>query len=155
MAKTATQPAPTFTLEQMEEYVRQAVERIPAVKAAASKADGTAKMEELTVRAFKRAGYDNIEPRKNILTYRRWLAEGRIVIEGQKAVRVKSLALFHVSQTRPMVAEDHRKVHEREARRNAGAGGRPSEAVQPAPEQPKPATSRKSKAPAQPQQPAA
>ena len=74
-----------------------------------------ASLDAATVLAFAKAGYGKVTPRVDVLTYGKpadgdksatgWLAKGRRVKAGQKAVKVKApgmhsgIPLFHVSQT--------------------------------------------------------
>ncbi len=75
-----------------------------------------AALDAATVVAFTKAGYKDIQPRVNVLTYGKaadgdkpatgWLAQGRKVKAGEKSVHVKApgmrgkgIPLFHVSQT--------------------------------------------------------
>ena len=51
------------------------------------------------VSAFTAAGYKDVKPRVNVLTYKKWLEKGRKVREGEKSVRVGMFALFHEDQT--------------------------------------------------------
>jgi hypothetical protein len=65
-------------------------------------------------RACKKAGFPKGTAKVNVLTYGTikdgeltgWLAKGRIVIKGQKALKVGSLRLFHEVQTRPMTDDE-------------------------------------------------
>lgn len=66
------------------------------------------------VRVFEAAGYDDVQPRVNVLTYGKvkpdgtitgWLAKGRRVRKGEKALQVGPFQLFHESQTDPIEAD--------------------------------------------------
>lgn len=67
------------------------------------------------VKAFTKAGYRDVQPRVNVMTYGKrdasgkavsgWLAQGRMVRKGEKAIKVGPFSLFHVTQTDPLVAE--------------------------------------------------
>ena len=80
-----------------------------------------AALDAATVVAFTKAGYKDIQPRVNVLTYGKpadgdkpatgWLAQGRKVKTGEKAIKVKApgmrgsgIPLFHVSQTEAIEA---------------------------------------------------
>ena len=64
------------------------------------KSDRSVKNEKLAVTAFRKAGFKgDITPHVNVLTWDRWLAKGRKVKAGEKAVKVKNLRLFHIDQT--------------------------------------------------------
>ena len=65
------------------------------------------------VEAFTKAGFKDVQPRVNVLTYGKikadgtktgWLAQGRKVKKGEKAIRVGPFALFHESQTEVLAA---------------------------------------------------
>lgn len=53
---------------------------------------------ELVVEAFTKAGYSDVQPRINVLTYGKWEEQGRRVRKGEKSVRVGNFNLFHISQ---------------------------------------------------------
>ena len=85
-----------------------------AVAAALSNATGEAKVVANTLvdgkterqlktdvavcRAFKKAGFGNVVPREDVMTYNRWMANGFKVKPGEKSVKVKQFRLFHKSQ---------------------------------------------------------
>lgn len=85
-----------------------------AVAAALSNATGEAKVAANTIvdskterqlktdvavcRAFKKAGYGEVKPREDVMTYNRWMANGYKVKTGEKSVKVKQFRLFHKSQ---------------------------------------------------------
>jgi N-terminal domain of anti-restriction factor ArdC len=78
----------------------------------------------LCIKAFQKKGYKDVKPRENVLTYNLWVKAGRKVKEGEHAIRVANLRLFHVSQTEPMAAKERTaflakldaKAKEREAK---------------------------------------
>ncbi len=79
---------------------QQADRQETAVKAAKDgKSERSIQNEVLAVRAFKKAGFKDAVPHKTVMTYNRWLANGRKVREGEKSIKVKNLRLFHISQT--------------------------------------------------------
>ena len=51
------------------------------------------------IKVFTAAGFTDIQPRVNVLTYDKWLATGRMVNKGEKSHQVGPFRLFHVSQT--------------------------------------------------------
>lgn len=118
MAKNTTQAqaetprAPTFDLNDptlqaiIAQAVAAAVAKRDAQQASSAKADSSAKMEALTLKAFRKAGFEDIKPRENVLTYGKWIEAGRKVKEGEKSVKVKNLRLFHISQTEPITAKE-------------------------------------------------
>jgi hypothetical protein len=55
--------------------------------------------DEECIRVFKAAGYKVVEPRFNVLTYKKWLENGRRVKKGEKAFSVGPFKLFHEDQT--------------------------------------------------------
>jgi len=69
------------------------------------KAAARAETEAKTVKAFKAAGYDDVQPRVNIMTYNKWIENGRRVKKGEKAIKAGSFPLFHINQTEPIKAE--------------------------------------------------
>lgn len=66
------------------------------------KAKSRAKVEAETIANFEAAGFKDIKPRENVMTYNKWLEHGRRVKKGAKAVRCGNFALFHVEQTEPI-----------------------------------------------------
>jgi hypothetical protein len=54
---------------------------------------------EECIRVFKAAGYKVVEPRFNVLTYKKWLEKGRRVKKGEKGFSVGRFKLFHEDQT--------------------------------------------------------
>jgi hypothetical protein len=55
--------------------------------------------DEECIRVFKAAGYKVVEPRFNVLTYKKWLEKGRQVKKGEKGFSVGPFKLFHEDQT--------------------------------------------------------
>lgn len=51
------------------------------------------------VKVFTEAGYKDVRPRVNVLTQRKWAAEGRTVRSGEKGLTVGPFTLFHYDQT--------------------------------------------------------
>jgi hypothetical protein len=56
------------------------------------------KIDVAVCRAFKKAGFGNVVPREDVMTYNRWMANGFKVKPGEKSVKVKQFRLFHKSQ---------------------------------------------------------
>jgi hypothetical protein len=54
---------------------------------------------EECIQVFKAAGYKVVEPRFNVLTYKKWLQKGRRVKKGEKGFSVGPFKLFHEDQT--------------------------------------------------------
>jgi hypothetical protein len=57
------------------------------------------KNNDLVIEAFTAAGYEDVQPRVNVLTYGKWEEQGRRVRKGEKSLRVGNFPLFHISQT--------------------------------------------------------
>lgn len=51
------------------------------------------------IKVFTEAGYKEVKPRVNVLTYNKWIQEGRLVRQGEKSHRVGPFNLFHIDQT--------------------------------------------------------
>lgn len=75
------------------------------------KAANRAKIEKETVAAFKKAGYDDVKPRENVMTYNKWIEAGRRVKKGEKSVKCGSFPLFHLDQTEAITVEKANTVH--------------------------------------------
>ena len=58
--------------------------------------------DSLIIAEFTRRGFADIRLRENVLTWRRWIEQGRIVKRGEKAVHAGPLRLYHASQTEPL-----------------------------------------------------
>lgn len=66
------------------------------------------------IKVFSAAGYTDVQPRVNVLTYGKeakdgklatgWIAQGRRVVKGQKGHQVGPFNLFHVDQTEAITA---------------------------------------------------
>jgi hypothetical protein len=97
-------PAPTFDLEALRAIIAtpEARELLTQLMKDTRAKDRTLDMDSLCVKAFKRAGIENVRPREDVLTYNRWIEAGRRVRPGEASVKVKNLRLFHVSQTDPI-----------------------------------------------------
>ncbi len=61
------------------------------------------KTDKATMVNFKVKGYDDVQPRINVMTYNKWIENGRRVKKGEKATICGSFALFHVAQTESIV----------------------------------------------------
>ncbi len=102
------QPVVTFSPAELQAVIQAAISEHEASKASKAKAETSGEMEKATVKAFRRAGFKDVEltPRVNIKTFNLWLQEGRRPKEGERAVAIKGMRLFHVSQTRELTADD-------------------------------------------------
>jgi hypothetical protein len=65
----------------------------------AEKAVFAAKNDADCITAFAAKGIQDVKPRENVLTYRKWFEKGRLVNKGVKATRVGPFNLFHISET--------------------------------------------------------
>lgn len=86
---------------------------------------GYSRNDAAVMMAFEAAGYGEVSPRLDVLTYRAWRGAGRQVRKGEKAVKVAvwlprtrtkkdgttetytiptTASLFHISQTEPIGA---------------------------------------------------
>lgn len=74
--------------------------------AKAGKSERSVQNEIAAVKAFKKAGFGDVKPREDVKTYNRWLADGRKVKPGEKAIKVKNLRLFHITQTEAVTPEE-------------------------------------------------
>lgn len=98
-----------------------------AVADALSTDERRAQFEANVVKAFTKAGYKDIQPRVNVLTYGKvkedgtitgWLGQGRRVKKGEHAIFVKTgnrgkgMPLFHISQTEPTPANAEKAAEE-------------------------------------------
>ena len=105
----------TFSPEALQAVIAQAVAAALAQSkakpsASATKLDGKSersiKNEIAVVRAFKKAGFGNVTPHVDVMTFNRWVAAGFRPIEGTKSTKVKNLRLFHKTQVRSITAEE-------------------------------------------------
>lgn len=69
------------------------------------KAANKVKVEAETVKTFKAAGYKDVQPRVNVMTYNKWIENGRRVKKGEKSIKCGSFPLFHIDQTDPIKAD--------------------------------------------------
>jgi hypothetical protein len=69
------------------------------------KAERRSKVDEQTLVAFKAKGYKDVQPRVNVMTYDKWIENGRRVRKGEKSVKCGSWPLFHLEQTDPIVTQ--------------------------------------------------
>ncbi len=71
----------------------------------AEKAAFIAKNDAECVAIFTKAGYKDIQPRVNVMTYKKFIESGRKVRKGEKSTRVGPFNLFHVDQTEALTTE--------------------------------------------------
>jgi hypothetical protein len=99
-------PAVTFTPAELQAVIAAAIAEHEAAKASKGKTDTSGEMEKATVKAFKRAGFGEVTPRVDTLTYGKWVEQGFKVKEGEHATKVKNLRLFHRSQVEPISKQE-------------------------------------------------
>lgn len=63
------------------------------------KAANKDKTDKATLANFTAKGYKDVQPRINVMTYNKWIENGRRVKKGEKATVCGSFALFHKDQT--------------------------------------------------------
>jgi hypothetical protein len=109
ITEPAVNPPVTLTPEAfktlMDEMasLKAALAAKPAVEPAQpGKIDQSAANAWAAKKAFVKKGYKDAEPNVNILTFNKWVALGMRPAEGQHALRVANLRLFHKSQCRPL-----------------------------------------------------
>lgn len=109
----------TFTPAALQAVIAEAVALALAGKKADSKAMAQAgksersiKNEIAVVKAFKKAGYGDVKPHVDVMTFKRWVANGLRPMEGSKSLKVKNLRLFHKSQCRTITLEEKAAAEE-------------------------------------------
>jgi hypothetical protein len=121
--QTETRPV-TFSLEDpaLQQIIAQAV----AVALAKQKAEAVAVMSAVSngrsersmqneiavVKAFKKAGFGNVTPHVDVMTFNRWLSKGFRPMEGSKSLKIKNLRLFHRTQVRQLTVEEKTAMQE-------------------------------------------
>jgi hypothetical protein len=116
--KAEVRPA-TFNLEDpaLQAIIAQAVavalaqQKAEAVSVMTAMGSGgksakSAENERKTIAAFKAKGFGVVVPRKDVLTFRRWVELGYRPVEGSKSIKVANLRLFHRSQVRQLSVEE-------------------------------------------------
>jgi hypothetical protein len=111
MAKTIS-----MTQEELSKLIAEGVaqamaaerEKVAAEAAARPKgrSEQSLRNEDACIRAFARAGFGNVTPHVDVLTFNKWLDQGYRVKKGEQSVAVKSLRLFHKSQVEKVSAEE-------------------------------------------------
>jgi hypothetical protein len=110
-AEIPANPPVTFNLQDpaLQAIIAQAVAVAMAAKEAekpAGKSDQSTKNEIAAMKAFKKRGFGIIKPHIDTKTFNKWVAEGLRPKEGEHAVPVANLRLFHRSQCRPLSKEE-------------------------------------------------
>ncbi len=77
-----------------------------AKPAASGKSDQSSKNEMRTISAFKKKGFGIVKPHVDVLTFNKWTDQGLRPREGEHAVPVANLRLFHRSQCRELTVEE-------------------------------------------------
>jgi hypothetical protein len=97
---------PTLTPEALRQMITEVMQSmavtLPNPFTANAKTGKKDQIEALTIRAFKRAGFGEVVPRVDVMTYNKWLEAGFKVKTGEKAVKVKQFRLFHKTQVEPV-----------------------------------------------------
>jgi len=119
ITEPAANPPVTMSAEALKALLVAARADALAERGAANKEDSAAKMEKLAIRAFTKAGFEDVQPRINCLTFNRWVEKGMRPKEGERAIRCKSLRLFHETQCRPLTKEDRAALAEKTAKGTA------------------------------------
>jgi hypothetical protein len=97
----------TFTPEALQQVIAEAVavalaareaKQVPTNKLVDGRTEQQLKIDIMVVKAFKKAGYGEVTPRQDVMTYNKWLASGHKVKPGERAIRVKQFRLFHKTQ---------------------------------------------------------
>jgi hypothetical protein len=88
-----------------------------------AKGDSSAKNEMACIKAFKKKFNVIVKPKVDVLTFNKWVDQGLRPKEGEHAVKVANLRLFHKSQCRPLTKAEAgdfaKKFREQEAKRSA------------------------------------
>ena len=58
------------------------------------KTEASLKIDILVCKAFKRAGFGDVTPRQDVMTYNKWLASGHKVKPGERATKVRQFRLI-------------------------------------------------------------
>jgi hypothetical protein len=122
----AANPPVTLTPEALQAVIQQAVaeamakaksEAVAVMNAMgkAGKSESSLKNEIAVVKAFKKAGFGDVTPHKDVMTFNRWMAQGFRPMEGSKSLKVKNLRLFHKTQVRQLTAEERAAMTEQSA----------------------------------------
>jgi hypothetical protein len=98
----------------------------PVRLSVAGKSERSIKNEIAVVRAFKKAGFGDVKPHVDVMTFNRWAAQGYRPKEGSKSVKIGNLRLFCKAQLRQLSAEERAAMQAQSdaavARHDAGKG---------------------------------
>lgn len=64
--------------------------------------EAIAKNTALCVEAFEKAGFTDVQPRVNVLTFDKWVEQGFAPRKGEKSTQVGNFRLFHKDQVAPL-----------------------------------------------------
>src|SRR5271166_3009745 len=78
---------------------KQAKQKGRAKLTDAQKVEFIAKNDAECIKKFTKAGFKDVQPRVNVLTFKRWVELGRVVKKGEKSTKVGPFRLFHLAQT--------------------------------------------------------
>jgi hypothetical protein len=90
-----------------------------AKPAATGKSEVSTLNDAKVLKVFKKAGFKDVRPRETVLTFNKWVEQGRRPIEGSKSLACNNLRLFHLSQTRPLTKDDTAKMKDQKAAHEA------------------------------------
>jgi hypothetical protein len=97
----------TFSPQQLQQVIAEAVavalaarnaKPVPANKLVNGRTELQLKTDIAVCKAFRKAGYGDVQPRIDVMTDQRWLAAGYRVRPGERATKIKQFRLFHRSQ---------------------------------------------------------
>jgi hypothetical protein len=93
---------------QRAEFLQAMADQQQATKPAAmnGKSERSIANEIAVTKAFKKAGFGNVVPHKDVMTFNRWMAQGFRPVEGSKSLKIRNLRLFHKSQVRKLTADE-------------------------------------------------
>jgi hypothetical protein len=126
MAKPIANPNVTFSPEQLQAVIAQAIREHEESKAQKAQADSSDEMDRLCVKAFKRSGFQDVQPRVNILTYGKWVEKGFRVKPGEQSIKVRNLRLFHASQVEPISKKEQAEYLAKRAAKTSDRLPKPS-----------------------------
>ncbi len=133
--KVTKLPAATFSPEALCRLVNEVTEQRKLIaelmagksaKPAKRKVPTSADNDTLAIKIFTKAGFTDIQPRVNLLTFRKWVELGRRPIEKSKALKVNNLRLWHITQTRIMTKAELKALKEQAAAATVRREGSPN-----------------------------
>jgi len=135
----------TFTPKALQAVIAEAVKLALADKkadgkaaAVADKSERSLKNEIDVIKAFKKAGFGDVTPHIDVMTFNRWMAKGFRPMENSKSLKINNLRLFHKTQVRMITVEERAALQAQSdaavARHEAEQVEAPSAAIVPFPE---------------------